>query len=209
MTEQDFQLKTKELIDSLKAICANYGLGNDGNEFKIITQVFLYKFLNDKFAFEIKKRYPELAEAENWERVLTEKSADYFEFLTMGLNANTAILKPSQFISTLFGQSTQDDFATIFDKTLIDIAIENESIFSVKTEGGAKINLFERLSQYIADPSKRDAFCRAIINKLVEFSFEHIFNQNLIFMPRFLNISLRITTPTQVVNMRSIIRRIP
>ncbi|MCQ9122593.1 SAM-dependent DNA methyltransferase [Rodentibacter caecimuris] len=181
MTEQDFQLKTKELIDSLKAICANYGLGNDGNEFKIITQVFLYKFLNDKFAFEMKKRDPELAEAENWERVLTEKSADNFEFLTMGLNADTAILKPSQFISTLFGQSTQDDFATIFDKTLIDIAIENESIFSVKTEGGAKINLFERLSQYIADPSKRDAFCRAIINKLVEFSFEHIFNQRFDF----------------------------
>ncbi|OOF59123.1 HsdM family class I SAM-dependent methyltransferase [Rodentibacter genomosp. 2] len=181
MTEQDFQLKTKELIDSLKAICANYGLGNDGNEFKIITQVFLYKFLNDKFAFEIKKRDSELAEAENWERVLTEKTADDFEFLTMGLNADTAILKPSQFISTLFSQSTQDDFATIFDNTLMDIALENEAIFAVKTEGGAKINLFERLSQYIADPSKRDSFCRAIINKLVEFSFEHIFNQKFDF----------------------------
>jgi len=29
-------------------------LGNDGNEFKIITQVFLYKFTNDKFAYEVK-----------------------------------------------------------------------------------------------------------------------------------------------------------
>ena len=44
MVELEFQQKTKELIDSLKGICANYGLGNDGNEFKIITQVFLYKF---------------------------------------------------------------------------------------------------------------------------------------------------------------------
>lgn len=51
MTTQDFQNRTKELIDSLKGVCANYGLGNDGNEFKIITQVFLYKFLNDKFAY--------------------------------------------------------------------------------------------------------------------------------------------------------------
>ena len=49
MVEQEFQQKTKELIDSLKSICANSGLGNDGNEFKIITQTFLYKFLNDKF----------------------------------------------------------------------------------------------------------------------------------------------------------------
>ncbi|MFB6330289.1 hypothetical protein [Acinetobacter variabilis] len=45
MVEIQFQQKVRELIDGLKAICANYGLGNDGNEFKIITQAFLYKFL--------------------------------------------------------------------------------------------------------------------------------------------------------------------
>ncbi|HGG9422527.1 TPA: hypothetical protein ACJJ7K_000881 [Neisseria meningitidis] len=45
MTEQHFTEQTKSLIDSLKTICANYGLGNDGNEFKIISQAFLYKFL--------------------------------------------------------------------------------------------------------------------------------------------------------------------
>ncbi|MCB1984431.1 MAG: SAM-dependent DNA methyltransferase [Nitrosomonas sp.] len=41
--------------------------------------------------------------------------------------------------------------------------------------------LFDRLSQYIADESKRDNFCRAIINKLVEFSFERIFTQKFDF----------------------------
>lgn len=46
----NFVAQTKALIDNLKAVCANYGLGNDGNEFKIITQVFLYKFMNDKFS---------------------------------------------------------------------------------------------------------------------------------------------------------------
>ena len=30
-------------------------MGNDGNEYKIITQTFLYKFLNDKFGYEIKR----------------------------------------------------------------------------------------------------------------------------------------------------------
>ena len=43
--------KTIQLIDELKATCATYGMGNDGNEYKIITQVFLYKFLNDKFGY--------------------------------------------------------------------------------------------------------------------------------------------------------------
>jgi len=54
MTDLDFKNKVTALIDSLKSISANYGLGNDGNEFKIITQVFLYKFMNDKFAYQIK-----------------------------------------------------------------------------------------------------------------------------------------------------------
>lgn len=39
--------KTIELIDALKATCQTYGMGNDGNEYKIITQVFLYKFQNE------------------------------------------------------------------------------------------------------------------------------------------------------------------
>ncbi|WGE57097.1 HsdM family class I SAM-dependent methyltransferase [Actinobacillus equuli] len=181
MTEQLFQQKTKELIDSLKAICANYGLGNDGNEFKIITQVFLYKFLNDKFAFEIKQIEPSLAERESWEQALGEMSAEDFDFLTMNMNGNIAILRPNQFISHLFNQSNIANFANLFDEILMDIAAQNADIFSVKTEGGAKINLFDRVSQYIADPSKRDAFCRAVINKLVEFSFEHIFNQKFDF----------------------------
>ena len=50
------QIKEKaiQLIDALKATCKTYGMGNDGNEYKIITQVFLYKFLNDKFGYEVK-----------------------------------------------------------------------------------------------------------------------------------------------------------
>ena len=34
--------QTLKLIDELKATCTSYGMGNDGNEYKIITQVFLY-----------------------------------------------------------------------------------------------------------------------------------------------------------------------
>ena len=51
----DIKEKTLALIDSLKSTCQTYGMGNDGNEYKIITQVFLYKFINDKFGYEIKR----------------------------------------------------------------------------------------------------------------------------------------------------------
>lgn len=180
MTELTFQTKTKELIDNLKAICASYGLGNDGNEFKIITQVFLYKFLNDKFAFEIKRINSALQHVD-WEKQLSAMSDEDFELLTMQLGGDTAILQPSQFISTLFNQSNTENFSQLFDDTLMDIAANNADLFSVKTDSGAKINLFERISLFITDPAKRDNFCRAVINKLVEFSFEHIFNQKFDF----------------------------
>lgn len=65
----DLQIKEKTiaLIDSLKSTCQTYGMGNDGNEYKIITQVFLYKYLNDKFGYEIKKLDERIAKAEKWE----------------------------------------------------------------------------------------------------------------------------------------------
>ncbi|WP_350588114.1 class I SAM-dependent DNA methyltransferase [Psychrobacter sp. 78a-MNA-CIBAN-0178] len=181
MVELEFKAKTQELIDSLKSICANYGLGNDGNEFKIITQIFLYKFLNDKFAYEAKKIDDDIAKADNWEKSLSNMSDEDYEMLQLQMSADTARLEPHHFLSYLFSQSNAPDFAKLFDDTLIDIATKNNEIFAVKTDGGAKVVLFERLSTFIADDSKRDDFCRAVINKLIEFSFERIFDQKFDF----------------------------
>ena len=181
MVELEFQLKTKALIDSLKNICAHYGLGNDGNEFKIITQTFLYKFLNDKFAYEAKQIDEKVASSEEWEEALVAMSEDELEMLQLQMGGDTARLKPHHFISYLFSQQNAPDFAKLFDDTLRDIAQTNNDVFAVKTDGGAKIVLFDRVSEYISDESKRDAFCRAIINKLVEFSFERIFTQKFDF----------------------------
>lgn len=181
MTTLDFESKTKELIDNLKRICASYGLGNDGNEFKIITQVFLYKFLNDKFAYEIKKIDNEIKNAAKWEEALSSYSEEKYEFLLLQLGGNTAKLKPHHFISYLFSKQNESDFAKLFDDTLRDIAILNNDIFSVSTDGGAKVRLFDELTQFISDPSKRDAFAKALVNSLTNFSFEHIFNQKYDF----------------------------
>jgi type I restriction enzyme M protein len=174
-----FEKQTKALIDDLKSVCANYGLGNDGNEFKIITQVFLYKFLNDKFVHEVKQIDPKIAKADNWEEALKSYNADDYEMLLMQMSESTARLQPSQFISSLFERQNEPKFADIFDNTLLDIAKENSDIFSVLTEGGEKIVLFENISKYVTD--KRDEFCKAIINKLINFSFENIFHEKFDF----------------------------
>ena len=184
MVSIDFQRKTKELIDSLKGVCASYGLGNDGNEYKIITQIFLYKFLNDKFAHEIKQIDKNIKNANSWEKYLTELSEADLEMLQLQLAPNIARLKPEHFISNLFENQNAPEFSKLFDDTLRDIAVTNNDIFSLKTDGGTKVTLFDTragVSEYISDPSKRDAFCRALINKLVEFSFEYIFTQKYDF----------------------------
>ncbi|EKO3501767.1 N-6 DNA methylase [Vibrio parahaemolyticus] len=180
MVELEFREKTKALIDSLKSICATNGLGNSTGEFEIITQVFLYKFLNDKFAYEAKKIDEKIANAAKWEEALIEMSEEDLEMLQIQMGADTARLKPHHFISHLFNQQDKPGFAQLFDDTLIDIAITNNDVFAVMTDTGEKVQLFTRISENVT-VSKRDAFCKAIINKLIEFSFERIFNQKFDF----------------------------
>lgn len=181
MVIQDFTAKTKELIDNLKGVCAAYGLGNDGNEFKIITQAFLYKFMNDKFGYEVKKLDPKLKKADNWERVIAGYSEKDYEMLLLRMSPDSAKLKREHFLSFLHNKQNSEEFAKLFDDTLREIAIFNNEIFSVKTGTGAKVILFDELSQFITDSSQRDNFCRAIINQLVNFSFEEIFTQKFDF----------------------------
>jgi type I restriction enzyme M protein len=181
MVTQDFTAKTKELIDNLKGVCTSYGLGNDGNEFKIITQVFLYKFMNDKFGYEVKQIDAKLKNAESWEQEIAKYSAKQYEMLLLRMNPDSAKLKREHFLSNLYNKQDVEQFAKLFDDTLRDIAIFNNDIFSVKTGTGAKITLFDELSNFISDSSQRDNFCKAIVNQLVNFSFEKIFNQKFDF----------------------------
>ncbi|MCG8770199.1 HsdM family class I SAM-dependent methyltransferase [Tenacibaculum finnmarkense] len=176
---KQFETQTKALIDDLKSVCANYGLGNDGNEFKIITQVFLYKFLNDKYVYELKQLDPKLASEENFDEALENYPADDLEMLMMQISAKTARFAPKNLLPNLAKQQNKPKFATIFDETLLEVAKANNDIFSVKTKGGEKIVLFDNISKYVTD--NRDDFCKALVSKMTTFSFEHIFTQKFDF----------------------------
>lgn len=170
----------KELIDELKVICNEYGLSNTGNEYKIITEVFLYKFLNDKFLSEIRKVdniFNNCKNSKDVEILLENIDDEKYEFLLAGLGGDIAKLKKSHLISYLYTRHKDDEFYKIFDNTLIDIANYNIEVFSVKTSSNEKIKLFDKLSNFVVETSKKDGFCRAIINKLVNKSFEKLFEQ--------------------------------
>jgi len=181
MSDLQFITQTKHLINELKSVCANYGLGNDGNEFKIITQVFLYKFINDKYIDEAKKENKTLINAEKFQDALEELSEEDLNFLNYGMNPDIPKLQPNHTISYLFNRQNEADFGKLFDDTLRAISIDNSDIFSVKSATGAKDKLFDELSNYISDASQRDAFCRALINKVATFSFGKMFSEKYDF----------------------------
>lgn len=173
--------KTITLIDLLKATCQTYGMGNDGNEYKIITQVFLYKFLNDKFGYEVKKISPELRNADKWEEVYAQMSEDEVLDLFDGLSPEVPRLYPEHLIANLWNQQAKGDFDLIFDSTMTDIADKNIDIFSTQTTQNTKIPLFEKLTQYVTDDAARAPFARALVDKLVNFTFEEAFVEHYDF----------------------------
>ncbi len=191
MQTESITIRTKRMIDDLKTICANFGLGGSPGEYKIITQVFLYKYLSDKFIYEAQKAELSLTGADNVEGALADMPDDQYEMLLMMLGGSTAKLKKTHYISYLFNHQNDDTmrkadgsaypFHELFDDTLIDIANFNLDIFSVQTGGEEKIKLFEPISQYIIESAKKPLFCRALINKLVEFNFAEVFEQKYDF----------------------------
>ena len=174
--------KIVELIDAIKSTCQANGMSNSGNEYEIITQVFLYKFLNDKFGYEIKKKSPTIEKADKWETAYSEMSEDDRIDLLDKLDPDTPVLHPQHLISQLWNQQSKGEFDIIFDNTMIDIADINIDIFSTISSGKTKIKLFEKLTTNVTDDDgKRAKFARALVDKLVTFSFEEAFDENYDF----------------------------
>ena len=176
----DILADTKAMIDGLKTVCANAGLANDSSEYKIITEAFLYKFLNDKFLHELRK-LDYFKDADDVEAAYEAMSEDDRELELVDLPAGTAVVRPEYLIPYLFNRKNKDGFAGLFDGALTGIADDNVDVFSVKTGQGQAIRLFSGVSRFIVEEGKRDSFCDQLITKLAGFSFERAFAQKYDF----------------------------
>ncbi len=186
MGTENVKEATIALIDSLKNTTADYGLAGTGNEYKIVTEIFLYKFFNDKFAFEAKRdrTYGErLRMAEKWEAEYDKFTEEEVEDLFSYLPAVVPRLKPYHTLSHIYNAAGGGDYASLLDATLIDIANINASTFSVTTSGPAKnkVNIFGEVTIYITDIGKRDAFARALMSNVITFNFEDVFHEKYDF----------------------------
>ena len=184
--ERQLIVKTERMIDDLKAVCGEYGLSNTGNEYKIIADSFLYKYLNDKFLYEFKKVDKNLSKnsttKEVEEEIMKLSPAEMSKY-RYGLGANVAFIRKEFLVSYLFNNknSTTPKFYELFDNALDGISNDNIDIFSVRTGSKEKIKLFSPISQYIIESNKKNDFAKAIIDKLVEFSFDEVFEEKYDF----------------------------
>lgn len=177
---ESYKQKVKDLVDDLKTISANAGLGGEAGEYNLVTQSFLYKFLNDKFLYEVKKLHPDY----DYKTLVKLSEDEYTMLLDFELGTSTAHLQPYHLIEHLYNLQNEEDFAKTFDETLNDIAIKNNNIFSVHTAGNSDIRLFEErlINDIVRDSSNRNIVAKQIISKLANVKFdESIFNQGFDF----------------------------
>ena len=172
---------TLAMIDKLKTVCADLGLANDSSEYKIITESFLYKYLNDRMLYELAKlpKFADCSDANDIEERYRELDGDELEILPYELGT-TAIIRPEWLVSSLYNRQGEPGFAKTFDDALLGIASDNIDVYSVKA-GTESITLFQGVSRFIVEENKRDGFCAALIAVLADFSFADAFSQGYDF----------------------------
>ena len=172
---EEIKNQTYELIDNLKKTTTENGLAGSGNEYVVIVEIFLYKFLNDKFIYEAKKENPELANAVDFFAALDAMSEDDYEEMCDSM-LDTIILKKEHLIPFLAKRQNEDKFAELFDSTLESIASENSDIFYILNEDETRVSIMKPISDVVSGgTNKKNAFCRSLIGDVASFSFENAF----------------------------------
>ena len=162
MGYEEYLDKVKDMIKDLKAMCAGLGLSNTGDEYKIISELFTYKFLNDKLQREYEKYKDDY-----------EGYDDFVDFVGDEL----ARIPKECTIDELFQLQNEENFNILLDNALVQISEENSDIYSVETAMGNKKSLFEPLASYIRDEDKELELAKRSINILALYKFDKIYDE--------------------------------
>lgn len=171
--------KIKQIIDELKGLCQTNGLSNQASEEVVITSVFLYKFLNDKFMANLKEFAEEIdiTPDEILENENDELSAFYDSY------PQDVAFKYEDTIESLIKQVSKDNFYSLFDDALERISnYEENTEFSIETADGERKPLFTRITENV-ESSKRNNFAKNIFGIISQekFDFGNAFKNNFDF----------------------------
>lgn len=158
----------KSIIDDIQGLCQTNGLANTAYEEVVVTTVFLYKFLNDKFMANLRKFCDQTSL--DFDSVI--KNEDDMLDAFYDRYPQDVAFKYEDTIDYLVKHIKDDDFHIQFDKTLIRISNykENQS-FSVETAGGEKKPLFAEIADKV-ETNKRNAFARNIFSYITRDRFD-------------------------------------
>ncbi|MCI6275434.1 MAG: type I restriction-modification system subunit M [Clostridium sp.] len=175
----DLENKIKQIIDELKGLCQTNGLSNQASEEVVITAVFLYKFLNDKFMYNLKEfakeidmEYTEVLKNEN-----DELDAFYDSY------PQDVAFTYDETIEYLINKVSYNEFYKLFDNALEKISNDTKNeVFSIDTADGGRKPLFTRITENV-EVSKRNNFAKNIFGIISQerFDFGSAFKKNFDF----------------------------
>lgn len=173
------ETKIEEMIDDLQGLCSQNGLSNTAAEEVVVTSVFLYKFLNDKFMHNIKEFADEMGMTVD--EVLANENDELDAFYDA--YPRDVVFHMEDTIESLSNKVNQADFAQQFDDALERISNypENDK-FKVETADGEKKPLFESITDKV-EKSKRQAFAQSIFGIITtdKFDFSDAYEGNFDF----------------------------
>lgn len=164
----ELEKNIKQIIDDLQGLCSQNGLSNTAGEEIVVTSVFLYKFLNDKFIANLKKFAHDIGV--DFEEVIKNEN-DYLDAFYDTYPQDVAFAYEDT-IDYLVGNIADSDFYRQFDKTLERISnYPQNTSFSVETAEGTKKPLFTPITDYV-EPSRRNAFVKNIFSYITRDRFD-------------------------------------
>ena len=175
----ELEQKIKEIIDQLKGLSTTHGLGNQAVEEEIITSVFLYKFLNDKFMYNIREFSKEINVP--IEDIL--KNNDGVLDVFYSTCPEDVAFEENQTIEYLVNQTSKDNFYEILDNALESISNNPKNQeFGIETADGNREPLFKRITDYV-ELSGRNNFAKNLIGIISQdkFDFGSAFKENFDF----------------------------
>lgn len=173
------EMKIKEIIDELKGLCQTNGLSNQASEEVVITSVFLYKFLNDKFMYNLKKFSDEIEMS--YEDILKNENGELDAFYDSF--PQDVAFTYDETIEYLINKVSYNEFYKLFDDALEKISNDTKNeVFSIDTADGGRKPLFTRITENV-EVSKRNNFAKNIFGIISQerFDFGQAFNNNFDF----------------------------
>lgn len=164
----EYERKIEGMIDELQGLCSQQGLSNTASEEEVVTTVFLYKFLNDKFMYNLNKFGEDIGETV--EELLANENDELDAFYDE--HSQDVMFRTEDTIESLVKHVSKDNFYEHFDAALERISnYEANDKFKVEEADGTRLPLFTCLSDLVSRDS-RNGFAVSIFSIITQEKFQ-------------------------------------